>query len=269
MTPWYIFALHDLDPLLNAWTYWLVGFAFAVLVFTYFTRPRRIYLVRHSETEANAKRIRQGEAGSLSEAGRIQAKAVGEYLAQFPIRSIISSPYPRAVETAVLINERLKVPLIYSPLLVERRNPSAVVGKQDEDPAVLKVIDHIDRSYHKDDYRYSDEENFADLKGRARRCLSLLAHQGSHDVCAVTHGIFLKMLIAYLFFREDLHANDYAKLSFFNVSDNAGIVICEYNPRRMFSATRGWSVIEYNVTPYEGGRGGFGSAVPRIPAPIS
>ena len=269
MTPWYVFALQALTPLLNAQTYWLAGFLLVILVFVYLTRPRRVYFVRHGETKANAERIRQAEAGSLSEAGHSQAEAAGDYLAQFPIRSIISSPYPRAAETAVVINERLKVPLSYSTLLVERRNPSEVVGKKDDDPDVLKVIDRIDRIYHDDDYRYSDEENFSDLKERARRCLSLLSRQGAGSVCAVTHSIFLKMIIAYLLFREGLHAKDYAKLSFFNASDNAGIVTCEYNPRRMFSNTRGWRVLEYNITPYEGGQGGLRKAPPRIPAQIS
>ncbi|MDO8408117.1 MAG: histidine phosphatase family protein [bacterium] len=269
MTPWYVFALQGLTPLLNAQTYWLASSLLVVLVCIYITRPRRVYFVRHGETEANAERIRQAEAGSLSEAGRAQAEAAGDYLAQFPIRSMISSPYPRAAETAVIINERLKVPLSYSPLLVERRNPSEVVGKKDDDPAVLKVIDRIDRIYHEDDYRYSDEENFADLKERARRCISLLSRQSPGNVCAVTHSIFLKMVIAYLLFREDLHAKDYVKLSFFNASDNAGIVICEYSPRRIFSATHGWRVVDYNITPYPGGRGDLGSAVPRIPPQIS
>ena len=143
------------------------------------------------------------------------------------------------------------------------------MGKRDDDPAVLQIIDHIDRIYHKDDYRYSDEENFNDLKERAHRCLDLLARQGAHDVCAVTHSIFLKMVIAYLLVRDTLHASDYAKLSFFNASDNAGITVCEYNPRHRFSATRGWSVVEYNITPYTNGRGGLTDAPPRIPPPIS
>ncbi len=254
---------------MNARTYWAAGILLAVCIAIRFTRPRRVYFVRHGETEANAKHIRQADTGGLSETGRAQAAAAAEYLLQFPIRSIISSPYERAAETATIINKRLKLPLSYSKLLVERRNPSEVVGKRDDDPAVLGVIDRIDRAYHKDDYRYSDEENFGDMKERARRLLDLLAHQGSHDLCAVTHSIFLKMVIAYLLARNALDAGDYAKLSFFNASDNAGITICEYNPRRMFSRTRGWSILEYNVTPYTHGRAVLSTAPPHSQSPVS
>lgn len=212
-------------------------------------RPRRFYFVRHGETILNAQHVRQGEQGALSENGRVQALHTGKYLAQFPIKRIIASPYERTRETAIIINEQLHVPIVYSPLLAERRNPSEIIGKQGDDPEVARIVDEMDRSYHNDDYRFSDEENFTDLKKRARKCLNLLARQGARNTCVVTHSIYLKMLIAYLLYRDALHANEYVKLSFFNASDNASITICEWSPWRAFSATRGWSVLSYNEQP--------------------
>ena len=107
----------------------------------------------------------------------------------------------------------------------------------------------MDLAYHKDDYRFSDEENFIDLKKRAHKCLNLLARQGNKETVVVTHHVFLKMLVAYMLYRERLHAADFTKLSFFNVSDNAGITICEFHPWRFFSPTRGWEVVSYNEQP--------------------
>lgn len=254
-------------PLMTVRTYELGGVALGILIIVVFMRPRRIYFVRHGETEANAKRIRQDEKGGLSPLGRAQAKEAGEYLAPRGARIMVSSPYPRAAETAAIINERLHLPLSYSPLLVERKNPSEIVGKRDDDPAVVRIVDQIDRIYHDDNFRYSDEENFADLKERAKHCLNLLAHQVAKDTVAVTHSIFLRMLIAYLLYRDGLTASNYTKLSFFNASDNASITVCEFNPWKVFSKTRGWSVIEYNVTPYDSAASA--PKVPRIPAPIS
>ena len=233
------------DPLI----YSVLGAVVLAGVLAYLARPRRIYFVRHGQTAANALRIRQGEEGGLSEEGRAQAASAAEYLAQFPIRAMVASTYERSVETARIIQTRLAVPLSFSPLLVERRNPSEIVGKKDDDPAVMQIVDQIDRMYHEDDYRYSDEENFIELRDRARKSLDLLASQGAPHLVAVTHGIYLRMVIGYLLNRERLHAGDYAKLSFFNASDNAGITICEYNPAKRFSKTRGWRVIQYNITP--------------------
>jgi len=226
----------------------LLGLVAGALLF-FLMRPRRFYLVRHGETLLNAEHIRQGEGGALSPKGRAQAEKVGAYLKNFPIKRIIVSSYPRARETAALINTYLHVPVIVSPLFVERRNPSEIIGKHANDPDVIRIVDQIDLAYHDDDYRFSDEENFADLKKRARKCLSLLARQGARETCIVTHHHFLKMCIAYLLYRERLHAADFAKLAFFNISDNAGITVVEFHPWRFLSLTRGWEVVSYNEQP--------------------
>ncbi len=230
---------------------------FLVLVFVFFLavfvilrmQPRRFYIVRHGETLLNASHIKQGAEGGLSESGKRQASKIGELFAPLHIHKIISSPYERARQTAELINAQLHVPIVYSPLLIERRNPSEVIGKHTRDPEVERIMDYIDNTYHEDDYRYSDEENFNDLKRRARECLSFLARQRTHTTCVVTHHAFLKMLLAYMLYREELHSSDFAKLSFFNMSDNGGISTCEFHPWKMFSKTRGWEIISYNEQP--------------------
>jgi len=221
----------------------------ALVLLFLFMRPRRIYFVRHGETLLNAEHIRQSAEGALSEKGRGQAEKVGGYLKQFPIKRIITSTYPRAEETAAIINEHLKVPVLRSSLFVERRNPSEIIGKHTNDPEVIRIVDQMDLAYHDDDYRFSDEENFIDLKARAQKCLNLLARQGTRHMVVVTHHHFLKMCIAYLLYRERLHSADFAKLSFFNVSDNAGITVVEFHPWKVLSPTRGWQVVSYNEQP--------------------
>src|SRR3989344_7480241 len=224
--------------------------AIVVLVLLFFLmQPRRFYFIRHGETLLNADHVKQGEEGGLSESGKQQAARIGELLAPLHIQRIISSPYTRAKETATIINEHLHVSLVYSPLLVERKNPTEVIGKSTHDPDVVHIVDQIDYAYHDDAYRYSDEENFIDMKGRARKCLALLARQGAHTTCVITHHAFLKMLLASMLYGENLHAGNFIKLSFFNTSDNGGISTCEYHPWKMFSSTRGWEIISYNEQP--------------------
>jgi broad specificity phosphatase PhoE len=212
-------------------------------------RPRRFYLVRHGETILNAQHIRQSSEGGLSDNGKQQVERVGEVLQGLHIKRIISSTYERAKETSEIINKYLKVPIIYTPLLVERRNPTEIIGQSTKDPQVSHIIDQMDLAVHEDDFRISDEENFADLKERAHKCLDLLAQQGALATVVVTHHHFLKMLLAYMLYREQIHANDMLKISFFNPSDNAGITICDYNPWKSLSATKGWEIVSYNEQP--------------------
>jgi broad specificity phosphatase PhoE len=223
-----------------------LGTILGVILLFFVMRTRRFYIIRHGETLLNAEHIRQGEEGSLSPKGQHQAEVVAQYLNRLPIKRIISSTYTRARETAEIINADFHLPIMYSPLLVERRNPSAIIGKSTSDPEVEHIVDQMDRAYHEDEYRFGDEENFIDLKNRAGKCLRFLANQGAGETVVVTHHVFLKMLVAYLLYRDRLHASDFVKLSFFNYSDNASITICEYHPWKMFSATRGWEVVSFN-----------------------
>jgi broad specificity phosphatase PhoE len=199
------------------------------------------YFVRHGQSILNAKGIRQGSAGQLSEKGVEQAHITGERLAeeQTSVRKkmdvILASPYDRTRETAAIIAEHLHIekPIEYIELFRERRNPSSIIGKSADDYETGRIIDLMDRSYHSDDFRFADEENFSDLRDRAKACLEFLEKRAStmHEkrVVVVTHGIFLKMLIAYLIHRDELNAQEYNKLSFLNPANNAGITVCTYD----------------------------------------
>lgn len=228
-------------------------FVLVALVFggalLYFMRPRRFYFLRHGETVLNAEHIRQGSDGELSAKGRGQAKKAAQYLKRFPVRRIISSTYPRAKETAEILSAELHIPVRYSALLAERRNPSDIIGKHTDDPEVVRIVDQMDNAYHEDDFRHSDEENFVDLKKRARKCLNFLARQTARETIVITHHHILKMLVACMLYRNRLHASDFVKLAFFNMSDNAAITVCEFHPWKLWSATYGWEVVTYNEHP--------------------
>src|SRR3989344_4694972 len=109
-----------------------------------------IYFVRHGETENNAKNIRQGSEGHLSEKGRAQALEVAK---KFPREQghpqvIIASPYERTRETAEIIAHELDMEVEYSDLLVERKNPTEIVGHEGGEKDVRQIIDRIDKSFH-------------------------------------------------------------------------------------------------------------------------
>ncbi len=229
--------------------YWLVviGAGVFLLYFIFRLRTKRFYFIRHGQTILNKEHIKQNNKGGLTEAGKEQAERIGEYLKQYNIQKMYVSPYERTTETAEIINKSLNTSVRYSPLLVERRNPSEIVGKSYYDLEVKKIIDLIDLSYHADDMRYSDEENFNDLKKRARKCLDFLGSSFSWRIVVVTHGVFLKMLLSYILNGKDLHNSAYVRLSFFNPADNGGVTVCEYTPwKKWITAGRGWKILNYN-----------------------
>ncbi len=197
------------------------------------------YFVRHGQSILNAKGIRQGSEGQLSEKGVEQAHITGDRLDEEQKQThkkmnvILASPYDRTRETAGIIAGHLRpkkpMPIEFVDLLKERRNPSSIVGKHADEPEIARIIDMMDHSYHSDDYRFSDEENFADLRDRAKACLEYLEKRTEKRIVVVTHGIFLKMLIAYMLKRDELTAQEYNRLSYLNPANNAGITVCAYN----------------------------------------
>ncbi len=205
-----------------------------------------IYFVRHGETENNAKNIRQGPEGPLSEKGRGQALATAK---RFPKeqgrpQTIIASPYERTKETAAIIARELNMNVEYCDLLVERKNPTEIVGHAGSEKDVKQIIDRIDKSFHDDNLRYADEENFVDLKERAKKLLAYIIERPEERMIMVTHGIFLKMVVSYMLIGDKLTASEYNNLSYLNPINNAGMSICSYTTH-LFKKNE-WKLLVWN-----------------------
>src|SRR3989338_7225594 len=205
-----------------------------------------IYFVRHGETENNAKGIRQGPEGHLSAKGREQALATAKRFPKHKGRPqvIIASPYQRTKETAEIIAKELNMKVKYSDLLVERRNPTEIIGHSGAEPEVRHIVDRIDKSYHADDLRVSDEENFTDLKARAKKLLRFIKWRSEKRIIMVTHGIFLKMVASYMLHGDKLTASEYNNLSYFNPVTNASMAICSYTTH--WFKRNEWKILVWN-----------------------
>ncbi len=216
------------------------------------------YMIRHGESLLNAAHIRQGWEGSLSPKGVEQAITTGQRLSKQKFGAVLVSPYVRTRETAEAICSQIKKrvpPMEFVDLLTERRNPTDIIGQPAEDPKVKQIVDLMDRSFHQDNYRYSDEENFEDLRDRARQLLIYLAHRKEKKILVVTHSIFLKMVASYALYRESLTATKYNLLSYHNASNNASISIFEYNSgwlgngwlgRKFFPIEKRWRILAWD-----------------------
>ncbi len=205
-----------------------------------------IYFVRHGETEQNAKNIRQGPDGSLTVQGRTQALAAARRFPKHKGRPqvLIASPYERTRETAKIIGDELGMQVEYSDLLVERRNPSEVIGHSGDEPYVKHIMDRMDKSFHEDNLRFSDEENFLDLKKRAQKLLRFIVRRPERRIIMVTHGIFLKMVISVMLQGDHLTASEYNHMSHFNPASNAGMAIVTYTTH--WFKKNEWKLVVWN-----------------------
>lgn len=198
-----------------------------------------IYLVRHGESEANAQQIKQGTDGELSNKGKQQASFLAERLSQIPLENIISSPVLRAKQTTEIINKKLNLPVTSSELFVERKTPTELIGKPLQSPEVLKTMQKMYDNYHTFDWHYSDEENFFDLKTRALKALDELAKSPIKNSLVVTHGGFLRILIACVIMGNTLNSKEYLKFNSALKATNTGITLIRY-------INNAWELIVWN-----------------------
>ncbi len=208
-----------------------------------------IYFVRHGQTVSNTENIKQGAEGALTEAGRAQALATAKRFPKHKMNKgrpqiIIASPYERTKETAEIIGQELNLPVKYSELLVERRNPSKVIGHWGGEPKVKQIMDQMDRSYHADDFRIADEENFEDVKSRVKKLLKFIKRRHEKRIIMVTHSNFLKMVVSYMIYGEDLTASQYSLLNYYNPIDNASMAVCSYTHH--FFKKDEWKLLVWN-----------------------
>jgi broad specificity phosphatase PhoE len=88
-------------------------------------RKTRVLLIRHGQTEFNRVfSVTRQDPGirdpHLTDQGRRQAQAVAGVLVPFNLGRLITSPYARALETAGIIAEHLRVPIRVETLIAER-----------------------------------------------------------------------------------------------------------------------------------------------------
>lgn len=190
---------------------------------------KRVYFVRHGETESSASEKSQLPEAPLSKNGRNQAERVAERFSRISVDAIISSPYLRTKETAGAIAKVLGKEVIFNDVFRELRRPSEIVGTSFSSPEYHRVIGEIEKIELNPNARYSDEETLFELESRARQALNFLIAQVETDVILVTHGVFLKMILAAMMTQDARSAVVlFRELRYFVEIKNTDISIAEY-----------------------------------------
>ncbi len=144
-----------------------------------------ICLVRHGETDWNAKRKIQGRKDiPLNEIGTLQAKDCQNYFRDLNWNVIVSSPLLRAKQTAEIINEDLKLPFVVMEQFIER------------DYGDIEGFTLEERMRHYPNNDCPNQESFELVRERvmkgANRLHELYPNQ---KIIVVAHGGVIKILL--------------------------------------------------------------------------
>ena len=161
-----------------------------------------LYFVRHGETDYNRRRIVQGRGvdSMLNATGRSQAVAVARRLASVAFDAIYTSTLRRAAETAEAIaHEHATVPVHHLSDLEEM-----AWGVFEGKPFSLEVRQALEAIYARWNqgefgYRIPAGESIYDVQQRGRKAIEyILARHDGETVLVVTHGRYLRVLLATL-----------------------------------------------------------------------
>jgi broad specificity phosphatase PhoE len=190
---------------------------------------KTVYFVRHGSTEGNEQGAYQHVHTPLSDLGRRQAEFVAHRFERIPVDIVIASDMERAAETGRCIAESNKFPIVFDPLFQEILRPVIVRGKKRDAPEVLEIMRFLAENWTNARVKHSDEENFFDLKKRARKALEHLAERLERKLLVVTHGTFLCMLICCMMVGEEVSPQLFNCVHHFLVLKNTALSVCEYD----------------------------------------
>jgi broad specificity phosphatase PhoE len=202
---------------------------------------KNIYFVRHGESEGNKERVYQSAATLLSEKGHSQAKLIADRFSNIEVEIIISSNYIRARQTAQYISEVTGKDIIESQLFRERKRPSIQENQSKAIPELIAIDKEIELNWEIPDYRYSDEENFVDLRQRAKKCFEFLENRIEDDIVVVTHKNFLHCLLWYCLFGFEVTPREATIVKNNFILSNTGIVWMQYDEIDNF-----WKIVTWN-----------------------
>ncbi len=163
---------------------------------------KKIYIVRHGESEGNAGNFMQSSETGLSKEGELQSMKIAAKLKKLDFDLLISSPYKRTIQTAELINYENEHEIFVNDLFRERQRPSRQYGLP-KDGDLNKKIDHEFFTAFENDEKYEDGESFKEVKARAIQALDFLNRQEAEKIVVVTHGTFARILAGLILLGED------------------------------------------------------------------
>lgn len=192
---------------------------------------KKVYLLRHGESDVNINNVWETRESDLTERGQLQSKLKSKELERLSINVIISSSMKRAISSAKIISEVIKQNVEISALFDERRQPSEMLNKEKDNPKIIEIYNTIKESFYSASFRYSDEENFNDLKERVKRILKYLSNRPEDTILVVTHGFLIRFICAYIIFGDSSDGKKYMNVLDGLKVDHCSIVnIIKINP---------------------------------------
>ena len=207
---------------------------------------KTVYFVRHAQSLHNTEPVFQAFDIPLSKQGLHQAEIIATRIAAIRPEIIIASTAPRAKQTAQAIKHKTKRDIIFSDLFSERKHPSAIDGQPYTNQAAETLWRQWQKTLytHRSDRRIGDSENYQDILNRADRALKFLENRPESSLVVVTHGSFLRTILARSMLGNNLSGKTLRLFQERIRIANAGITVLQYQDA--FEEDFAWRILTLN-----------------------
>ncbi len=198
------------------------------------SRHRRLYLVRHGESEWNLERRIQGNSASnaLSETGKKQAALLGAEFERLEFASVYCSDVERAVETArIALGEDRKIEFLKGlrEISFGSWEGKLIEEVKEESPGMIEEWFDSPSSVSID-----DGENLSSFRERIVQTFDrIISESGEGNILAICHG---GVICSYLTYVLGMDLDGIWSFSLPNASITT--LVLEFRPRlRLFGGT--------------------------------
>ncbi len=189
---------------------------------------KTVYFLRHGQSVDNVSPVFQSVNSPLSQTGIAQAKSLAERLSKIEFDALIASPVKRAKQTAEYISERTGKAIILSDLFVERIKPDEIDGMPWEDEVSNNIWRKWEETLYESGRHVSNGENYDDTVARADKALAFLEARPESSIAVVTHGYFLRAIIARVLLGDNLTGEIMKRFQQLAAIENTAITVLNY-----------------------------------------
>lgn len=199
---------------------------------------KKIYLVRHGQSEVNAGKVRDSFDSPLTDKGLDQADKIADRLSNLDFDLIISSTLKRAQQTAEAIAKKTNKEITTSDLFVERKRPNEQLGESRDSSITIMSEEMSDKAFLSNE-KYKESESFKEITDRAKQALDLLENREENNIVVVTHGMFMRVLFAYIILQDSINPENCMKFIENLKTKNTGVTVIEKKNDK-------WSLLTWN-----------------------
>lgn len=184
----------------------------------------KVFLVRHGQSQDRVEKKIQGPQSPLSNLGKSQAEALAKRFLSEKIDAIISSPLPRAFQTAESISFKTNIQITQEPLLVEQEEP-IVFGVSTMSKSYQDYLREEKKHLFETEWKYQNKgESINDVIKRALKFKrNLESNYQGQTVLIMSHGFLMRALIAVCLFGQDCPSAIIARFIRLTVMKNTNI----------------------------------------------